>query len=367
MKRQFIAVITALGLLAAFCTAVTVTAAEIITKKENITTKTTEVVLVKTADNFIILYDSSSSMADKYADTSMIEIEAELEILNEKNLTLPNLKWQAGIYSHTPGTGAIKSLVAYLPMQTYDKAKFATAIKALPARPAGPTLLSGGLDGLDQVLAGLQGKTVIFLFTDGQFTKQKQFTNPVTVANNLSKKYNVCFYVISSATGDAAKAVVDAVAKITPCSKVIPFYQLLHHPEWLTDSLFKVTERVTEQTSTVDKIIGVAVNNILFDFDKDTIKPDFYTELGELSVLMQEKPQVHLTLAGYTDSKGSKEYNMTLSQRRANAVRDYLMKNGIERNRITLSWFGSDNPEQSNTDEEGRSRNRRVTSVITGM
>jgi OOP family OmpA-OmpF porin len=367
MKKQRIAVITVIALLTAICSVMTVGAAELIVKKEKVTTKTTEVVLVKTADNFIIMYDSSSSMADKYADTGMIKIDTELEILHEKNQTLPNLKWQAGIFTHTPGTGATKSFATYLPMQTYNKAKFAAAIKALPAKSAGPTLLAGGLDGLDQILADLKGKTVIFLFTDGQFTKQKQFTSPITVANMLSKKYNVCFYVISSATGDTAKAVVDAVAKITPCSKVIPFYQLLHHPEWLTDALFKVTERVTKQTSTVDKIVGVAVNNILFDFDKAVIKPDFYTELGELSVLMQEKPEVHLTLAGYTDIKGSKEYNMTLSQRRANAVRDYLMKNGIERNRITLSWFGSDNPEKSNADEEGRRRNRRVTSVITGM
>ncbi len=367
MKKQLIAVTAAISIMAGVFIAGTVSAAEVIVKQEKVTTKTTEVVLVKTADNFIIMYDSSSSMADKYADTNMTEINAELEILREKTQSLPALKWQAGIYTHTPGTGALKSFGTHLPMQVFDKDVFSAAINGLPAKPAGPTLLSGGLEGLDSVLANLKGKTVIFLFTDGMYSKQKNLADPVSITNELSAKYNVCFYVISSATGESAKAVVDAVAKVTPCSQVIPFAQLLHKPEWLTDALFKVTERVTEHSDTVDKIVGVAVNNILFDFDKDTIKSEFYIELGELTILMQEKPATHLTLAGYTDSKGTQAYNMTLSQRRASAVRDYLMKHGIERNRITLSWFGADAPEESNTDEEGRSKNRRVTCVITGM
>ncbi len=366
MRKTLCLTLAAIGLLAWF-QVTTATAAEVLVEKETITTRATEVVLVKTADNFIIMYDSSSSMADKYADTDMLEIQAELEILREKNKSLPELKWQAGIYSHTPGTGALKSFTTYLPMQTYNKKTFANAINALPATPAGPTLLAGGLAGLDKVLAGLSGKTVIFLFTDGQYTAQKQFPDPVTVANNLSKKYDICFYVISSATGEKAKEVVKGVAMVKPCSKVIPFAELLHRPEWLTDALFKVSERVVENRKTVDKIVGLAVNNILFDFDKAEIKPDFYKELGELIVFMQDKPQTHVTLAGYTDSRGTREYNMKLSQRRASAVRDYLMKNGISRDRITLSWFGEADPLDSNMQEEGRSKNRRVTCVITGL
>jgi OOP family OmpA-OmpF porin len=365
MKKTLFALAT-ISLLACTTTG-SVTAAEVLVEKETITTKATEVVLVKTADNFIIMYDSSSSMADKYADTNMLEITAELKILREKNKSLPELKWQAGIYSHTPGTGALTSLTTYLPMQTYNKKTFAGAINALPSSPAGPTLLSGGLDGLDEVLAGLSGKTVIFLFTDGQYTPQKQFSDPVTVANRLGKKYDVCFYVVSSATGRKARDVIKGVANVKPCSKVLPFDQLLHRPEWLTDALFKVSERVVENSKTVDKIVGLAVNNILFDFDKATIKPDFYRELGELIVFMQENPQAHVTLAGYADSRGSKEYNLKLSERRASAVRDYLMKNGISRDRITLSWFGEADPLESNMLEAGRSKNRRVTSVITGM
>ena len=367
MNKKILTAIGALILLTGVFMAGTATAAEVLIKKDTITTKATKVSMVKTADNFIIMYDSSSSMADKYADTDMIEIDAEREILKEKNQSLPDLKWQAGIFTHTPGVGSLKYFATYLPVQTYDKAKFAAALKALPAKPSGPTLLQGGLRGLDSVLSTLTGKTVIFLFTDGQFTEQLKFPSPAQVANELSSKYDVCFYVISSATGEKRKAVVDAVAQIKKCSRVIPFDKLLHKPEFLTDALFKVSEQVIEQSETIDRIVGIAVNNILFDFDKADIKPDYYAELGELIIFMQENPKAHVTLAGYTDSRGTREYNMNLSQRRANAVRDYLIKFGMGRSRITLSWFGEAEPLESNMLEAGRSKNRRVTAVITGM
>ena len=367
MKKGFITAVAAISLLAWGLIAGQVDAAEVLVKKDTITSKATEVVLVKTADNFIIMYDSSSSMADKYAETDMIEIDAERKILVETNQSLPDLKWEAGIYSHTPGLVSMKYLVTHLPMQTYDKAKFAAVIETLPARPSGTTLLQGGLEGLDNVLSTLQGKTVVFLFTDGQFTEQLNFPRPVQIANDLSSKYDVCFYVISSATGEKEKKVVQAVSEIKECSALISFDQVLHKPELLTDALFRVSERVSEHSETKDKIVGLAVNNILFDFDKADIKPDFYKELGELIIFMQENPNAHVTLAGYADSRGTPEYNMKLSQRRASAVRDYLMKSSIDRNRITLSWFGEADPLESNMLEAGRSKNRRVTSVITGL
>jgi OOP family OmpA-OmpF porin len=367
MNKELLIGVALIGLLTAVFMADTAITAEILIEEDTITTQATKVSLVKTADNFIIMYDSSSSMADKYADTDMIEIDAERKILKEKNQSLPNLKWQAGIFTHTPGVGSLKYFATHLPMQVYDKAKFAAAIEALPARPSGPTLLQGGLRGLDSVLSTLTGRTVIFLFTDGQFTEQLKFPSPVEIANELSNKYDVCFYVISSATGAKGKAVIDAVAAIKTCSVVIPFDKLLHRPEFLTDALFKVSEQVIDESETMDRIVGLAVNNILFDFDKANIKPDNYTELGELIIFMQENPQAHVTLAGYTDSRGTKEYNMKLSQRRASAVRDYLLKSGIERSRITLSWFGEAKPLESNMLEAGRSKNRRVTAVITGM
>ncbi|NNK14074.1 MAG: hypothetical protein HKP52_07540, partial [Desulfofustis sp.] len=81
------------------------------------------VYMTRVADNFIIMYDRSESMGDQFLDTAMTGLQAERRILREKNATLPDMNWMAGIYSFTPGVGT-DNLTVYYPMQPYDKTKF---------------------------------------------------------------------------------------------------------------------------------------------------------------------------------------------------------------------------------------------------
>lgn len=324
-----------------------------------------KVVLEKTADNFIVMYDSSASMGAPYMDTSMMEVEAAQKILMQKNQALPDLDWQAGIFSHTPGLVPLTHLKTYLPMQTYNKEQFADCITALPVRPVGPTLLQGGLESLDGILTGLSGRTVVFLFTDGQYTDQDRFADPVTIARELDAKHDVCFAVISSATTVSGKSLVDIVSGINECSVVIPFTALLDKPEKMNDLLYRIREvRVDEPK---EAVTAIAVSDVLFDFDKAELKTDFIVELNRLVIFMQENPYARVILAGHTDSIGTAAYNQELSHRRAGAVRDYLVSGGIDSDKIAINWFGESNPAASNDDEEGRSQNRRVTAIITGL
>ncbi len=320
-----------------------------------------KVVFVKLADNFIILYDSSSSMKATSGDQTRLDIERQ--ILNEKNATLPALDWQAGIYTFTPGFGK-EAFKSYLPMQTFDKGAFTSTIETLPSRPSGNTLLQNGLVSLDPILGKLQGETVVFLFTDGQYTVNRGLPAPGIIAKQLAEKYKVCFYVIDTDDDTNGDQAVNAVASASDCGKVIQFSKLLGHPEWLTNPLFMVKNQDMPKA----KVVGTSVNNIHFDFDKDVVKPENYVALNELTILLQENPKAQVTLAGHTDSLGSEEYNLKLSQRRAASVRTYLVeKGGIDNKRITLSWFGKADPTDSNDTETGRAKNRRVESIITGM
>lgn len=319
-----------------------------------------KVVFVKLADNFIILYDSSSSMKAKSGDQMRLDIERQ--ILTEKNATLPALDWQAGIYTFTPGFGK-EAFKSYLPMQTFDKGAFTSTIETLPSKPSGNTLLQNGLVSLDPILAKLQGETVVFLFTDGQYTSNRGLPKPGAIAQQLAEKYKVCFYVIDTDDDTNGDQAVNAVASANDCGKVIQFSKLLGHPEWLTNPLFMVKE-----ADMPAQVVGISVNNVLFDFDKDVVKPENYVALNELAILLQENPKAQVTLAGHTDSLGSEEYNLKLSQRRAASVRAYLVeKAGVDNKRITLSWFGKADPTTSNMTETGRAKNRRVESIITGM
>jgi outer membrane protein OmpA-like peptidoglycan-associated protein len=77
-------------------------------------------------------------------------------------------------------------------------------------------------------------------------------------------------------------------------------------------------------------------------------------------VIFKEYPRANFTIEGHTDSVGSKATNQKLSERRANAVRDYLIANGIDANRLTAAGYGEDKPIASNATRAGRAENRRV-------
>ena len=83
---------------------------------------------------------------------------------------------------------------------------------------------------------------------------------------------------------------------------------------------------------------------------------------------MEKNANARLVLAGYTDGVGSEGYNLELSRKRAEAVRDYLLsKFKIDKDRITLHWYGKADPAASNQTPEGRALNRRVVGILSAM
>jgi len=332
-----------------------------------------QVYLVRKADNFIVLYDRSGSMAEKYGDTIMTKLQAERKILLEKNATLPDMDWQAGIYSFTPDQ-QLSNLVVHYPMQQYDKKWFSWRLIKMPLEPAGSTMLQPGLMELDKILGTLSGKTVIFLFTDGQYTPKETLANPVALTRKITARHDVCFVVMDTGASKDEIDTIDALASASECSYKVPFENLLGNPEWMTNALFEVVEVESSESTEIgnqfgeDAIKGYVWDNTLFDFDKAVIKTEFRNSLQEAGAFLRDNPDTRIVLEGHTDNIGSREYNMKLSHRRATAVRNYLVEEeGVDPARITLSGFGFSTPVASNDTEAGRAKNRRVQGIITGM
>lgn len=97
-----------------------------------------------------------------------------------------------------------------------------------------------------------------------------------------------------------------------------------------------------------------------FDFDSATIKPSFYSSLKKIADIMNRYPQTDIAVVGHTDSTGNQDYNLQLSLRRANAVADYLISQGVERSRLSTEGRGPLEPIASNQTAAGRAENRRV-------
>ncbi|HEY9489522.1 MAG TPA: OmpA family protein, partial [Chryseosolibacter sp.] len=103
------------------------------------------------------------------------------------------------------------------------------------------------------------------------------------------------------------------------------------------------------------------LRNIYFDYDRATFKTESYTDLNKLESMLRQNSNIKVEISGHTDSYGHWQYNRTLSQKRAEAVKDFLTKKGIDPRRIKAVGYGESKPLATNDDEEeGRELNRRV-------
>jgi OOP family OmpA-OmpF porin len=109
----------------------------------------------------------------------------------------------------------------------------------------------------------------------------------------------------------------------------------------------------------------IVLRGVHFDFDKAAIRPDARPILDEAARILNDNPNLNVLVEGNTDNIGTKAYNMRLSQRRADAVKSYLVSRGVSASRLTTEGFGFDKPVASNSTAEGRAQNRRVELVPT--
>jgi outer membrane protein OmpA-like peptidoglycan-associated protein len=104
----------------------------------------------------------------------------------------------------------------------------------------------------------------------------------------------------------------------------------------------------------------IVLNNIFYDFDKSTLRSESVNELEKLEALLTQNNTLTIELSSHTDGKGTDEYNLKLSQARAQSVVDYLKAKGIAESRLIPKGYGKSKPIASNDTEEGRQMNRRT-------
>lgn len=108
----------------------------------------------------------------------------------------------------------------------------------------------------------------------------------------------------------------------------------------------------------------MSLADILFDFDKAVLRREAELNLAKVAVILEQYPEMHIYVEGHTDNVGAEDYNQRLSERRAQAVYDFLGSQGVDVARMETAGFGFSQPVESNETEEGRQKNRRVDLVI---
>jgi outer membrane protein OmpA-like peptidoglycan-associated protein len=121
------------------------------------------------------------------------------------------------------------------------------------------------------------------------------------------------------------------------------------------------------QVARIDENVSITLNNIFFDFDKATLRPESYPELNRIVTLLNERPTMLVEIDGHTCDIGEENYNMGLSERRAKSVQGYLLSKGIDAARVTVQFFGESKPAVENKDRTTRRKNRRVEFKIVKL
>ncbi|HKK45592.1 MAG TPA: OmpA family protein [Balneolaceae bacterium] len=119
------------------------------------------------------------------------------------------------------------------------------------------------------------------------------------------------------------------------------------------------------QAQQTERGLVLTLGDVLFDFDKASLKPGGEQAVSKLAQFLGEYPKRNVMIEGYTDNIGSATYNKQLSRRRAKSVREALLDRGISSNRIQIRGYGEEYPVATNSTEAGRQRNRRVEVVIS--
>lgn len=197
------------------------------------------------------------------------------------------------------------------------------------------------------------------LITDGNFDlKEEGKRSPV---EGLTAFYAAnpgsCVHIISAAYTPKEKSSVEALAAVNTCSKVAELEALASNEEilkgFVEDSLYKDCSQVGV----------IEIDDVYFDFDKSNVTAESAERLNKAVEILKNRPDEKVTIVGWTDWTGSDTYNAGLSERRAQAVKDYFVSQGLDASRFEVVGKGK-SFKFSNQTDGGRHKNRRVELIF---
>ena len=371
-------------------------------------------------DAFAVLLDASASMGDRldphwfrYWEATK-EITIAKEFVSRMAQNIPEFDFQGALrtFGHHPDVSKEKTALFFGPAP-YSRAGFEKGLSAV-TEPGGNTYMAEAIDAAGKDLAGAKGKVAVVIVSDG-----KQVENAVSAAKSLKETYgdNLCIYSVMVGDDPRGKAFMDQLAKIGQCGSSVnaldamstdamadfvenvlleeyqdsdgdgvldPFDECPGTPKGVKvdekgcplpkpvpkparldsdgDGVYDDQDECpnTPAGAKVDERGCWVIGGILFGFDKYEIKPQYYSILNKAANALKENPSVSVVIEGHTDNVGSAAYNKRLSERRAQAIKNFFIKAGVDSYRMKAVGYGFSKPAASNETEEGRAKNRRV-------
>ncbi len=305
--------------------------------------------LIPKINSFDFLVDQSGSMMmsnnaagllTRTTTKAALAKEALLRVNNE----IPALGYSGSMHTFAP-------LSEVLPQSTYNQASMKQAIDSVKTNLPIVDRLTPWGDSIGS-LAGdynrMSRKAGVIMVTDGASNLGSDPVAQVTALYNANP--DICVHVISVADTPEGKKAIQQIAAMRGCSVVAEAADLVKNnaavEKFVADVFYDVAGS------------GIDLRSVQFPFDSAVITDESAAVLDEVAKILAGSSSIEI--GGHTCSIGSDEYNMGLSQRRADAVKNYLAKKGISASAMTATGYGESQPKFDNRTDEGRRLNRRA-------
>ncbi len=307
--------------------------------------------LIPKISSFDVLVDYSGSMMMKNNSGSMMtKTQTKMDLgkaaLQRMNDRIPALNYSGSMHTFAP-------VSEVLPMAPYNKATLDKGIKTLKSeQPIYGRLTPMGDDlyTLTPTYNQMSRKAAVIMVTDGA---KNLGSDPVAQVNALyASNPDICVHVISVADNKEGADTIKQIANLRKCSVVVEASDMVNSDavadKFVRDVFYDVVGGGT-----------IALRSVQFAFNSSVIDGPSSAILDEVASMLKQSPR-NIKIDGHTCNIGSAEYNMKLSQRRADSVKAYLVKKGVPASSMTTEGFGLTRPKYDNRTEEGRRLNRRA-------
>ena len=371
------------------------------------------------ANHLVFIMDASSSMLEGYQGHQKLDIARA--VVGGFNETMPEMDIEAALHTfgHADSVSS-KNTETLLPSQRYSRSALASAIERVTAA-GGISPLERSINDAASDLTQVNAPIAMIIISDGEDMGSAPVSAAQALADAHGDR--LCIYTVQAGNASDGKTLLEKIAAVTDCGdalaadtlgssagmngfvkEVLLAAKMDSDGDGVADDQdrcpntpagVKVTMQGCQLDSDKDGVVdgkdncpntpaGVRVDDtgcpvpvasksaevtaagtwiykdIQFENNKAELKKGSFDTLNEITAALKAQPGLNIEIQGHTDSSGARDYNMGLSERRAQSVKTFLESKGIVPARMTTRGYGPDRPITSNATKDGRARNRRV-------
>ena len=311
---------------------------------------------MRATDHIVVITDGSATMTQ---EANFPEARALAQSLIAAMPEADERTYRAGLINFGGDARDTAPLADFDRAALSDKAAWISPL-GVPGNATTP--LDAVLGEVQDELAGSQGRAAIVILSDGLPNSEEQ---SLEAARSLIASHNgdVCIHTVHTGMDQAGQAFLKELSELTRCGSTRSGASLstASDMQGFERDIFMVAAGTAPAVGAIGPCSRkLVLRGINFGFDQAQITPETSTILNAAADHLMRCGDVSIQVDGFTCSIGTPQYNESLSERRASAVRSYLIDAGVSSSRLTTKGYGESDPVASNQSADGRSQNRRV-------